>query len=898
MPPEPVEPAGDPATSRITAPLPTEEQERAAEAVPPAMREKGRGEAIGRYLALEVLGRGGMGVVYAAYDPELDRKVAIKVVAVTPSGTARQERQARLMREAQAMARVAHPNVVAVHDVGATEDGVFVAMDLVDGTTLKRWIQAEPRSMPEVLRAFVEAGRGLVAAHAAGLVHRDFKPENVMVGRGGRVMVTDFGLARLTDDPSPPPLPVAEPARPSPLESDVTRAGAVVGTPLYMSPEQFTGALPDERSDQFSFCAALYWGLCRQRAFEPEQLRAHALGFNAPHAPPPSMRPFPADRRVPVRVRRALERGLQLRPEDRFPGMAALLAELYPLLQRRARAPALGIAAGAVAVAVVAGAVLQRQWTLRAERCTGGPALLAPAWSRPVHEKLRARMGQVAGESAQQQFDRAAAALEAYARSWLAMHRDACEATALRGEQSEAALQLRMQCLDTRLKELQSLTALLAGADAPMAGQTVDAALGLTSVRSCADVTALASVAPLPTEPAARQEAEAIQAELADANALRLAGDYRRALGRAEGAAARAASLRSRPLEAQALYLRGMLEERVGRAGDGERTLAAAVHAADAARDDALRTRAAFRMVFVTSQDSRAAEAHLWEAEARAALERLGGNPELEGELLNASGALLVSEGKANEGLEAYRRGLALLESALGKDSSKRLVTLANVGSVEVQLGQRKEGVPHLEEAIAGLERLRGPDHPTLSSALSRLAEGLSELGEAARAERAADRALQIARARFGPDHSRVTSALDLKATVLQNGRRFDEAIAVYRESLAIKQRTLRPDHPDLAVSREGIGQSLLSLGRTREAAAELELALKLGGSEPSLRAEARFALARALWALGKNRARARELSTGARADYQAAGRPEKASEVQRWMEARDAEEQAAAGER
>src|SRR4051812_42620440 len=164
MPFRPVDPAGDPATLRIPMPMPTAEQERAAEAVPPALRDKGRGEPIGRYLALGVLGRGGMGVVYAAYDPELDRKVAIKVVAVTPSGTARQERQARLLREAQAMARVAHPNVVAVHDVGATEDGVFVAMDLVDGTTLKRWIQATPRAPLEVLRAFVEAGRGLVAA--------------------------------------------------------------------------------------------------------------------------------------------------------------------------------------------------------------------------------------------------------------------------------------------------------------------------------------------------------------------------------------------------------------------------------------------------------------------------------------------------------------------------------------------------------------------------------------------------------------------------------------------------------------------------------------------------------------------------------------------------------------
>ncbi|HVE86154.1 MAG TPA: serine/threonine-protein kinase, partial [Myxococcales bacterium] len=307
----------EPATSRITAPLPSE-GEGAPEPLPPAVREKARGDAIGRYLALKIIGRGGMGVVYAAYDPELDRKVAIKLVAVTPSGTTRQQRQARLMREAQAMARVAHPNVVAVHDVGVTEDGVFVAMDLVQGDTLKRWLQAQPRQPLEVLRAFVEAGRGLVAAHAAGLVHRDFKPENVLVSTGGRVMVTDFGLARLVsgDGEISLPPPIAEPARQRALDKDVTRTGAVLGTPQYMSAEQFAGAAPDERSDQFSFCAALYFGLFRERPFDPDQMRAHALGLD--FAPPASpVRPVPQDRRVPARVRRALERGLQLRPEDR-----------------------------------------------------------------------------------------------------------------------------------------------------------------------------------------------------------------------------------------------------------------------------------------------------------------------------------------------------------------------------------------------------------------------------------------------------------------------------------------------------------------------------------------------------------------------------------------------------
>ncbi|HVE84598.1 MAG TPA: tetratricopeptide repeat protein, partial [Myxococcales bacterium] len=566
--------------------------------------------------------------------------------------------------------------------------------------------------------------------------------------------------------------------------------------------------------------------------------------------------------------------------------MAALLAELEPALQRRARAPAMAAAAGVAVLAVAAGAVFQRQWSLRAERCTGGPALLAPAWGQPVRERLQARLSEVAGDNGRRQFDRAAAALDAYAQGWLAMHRDACEATALRGEQSEAALQLRMECLGTRLRELQSLTALLSTADAPMAGQAVDAALGLTSVRSCADVAALAGVAPLPAEPAARKEAEAIRSQLADANALRLAGDYRRALEQAEGASARASSLRSRPLEAQALYLRGLLEERVGRARDGEKTLVAAANASDAARDDALRAKVASRLVYVASQTDRYPEGHLWESVARAALERAGGSPELEGELLNSGGALLAAEGRMPEALEAYRRGLALLESALGKDSSKRVLALANVGTVEQRLGHFKEAVAHLREGIAGIERLRGPDHPTLLGPLSTLGEALSEVGELGAAEQAADRAVQLARARFGPEHARVTFALDWKATVLQNEGKFEDAIAVYRESLAIKERTLRPNDPDLTHSHDGIGQSLLGLGRAREAAAELEKALALGETEPTPRGDTRFALARALWALGRDKARARALAIQARADYVAGNRLEKARGVDHWLEA------------
>ncbi|HYU15683.1 MAG TPA: protein kinase, partial [Candidatus Acidoferrum sp.] len=222
------------------------------------------GAAVGRYLVQGRLGVGGMGVVYAALDPELGRKVALKLlrsdaVSAADLSTVRE----RLLREAQAMARLAHPNVVAVFDVGGVGDQIFVAMELVEGETLARWLRAAPRPISEVVEAFVQAGQGLAAAHAAGLVHRDFKPENVLVGLDGRVRVGDFGLARSTLAPSAPeeaiePGAERETHRLATASAPLTRSAALAGTPFYMAPEQFRGESIDARTDQFSFCVALH----------------------------------------------------------------------------------------------------------------------------------------------------------------------------------------------------------------------------------------------------------------------------------------------------------------------------------------------------------------------------------------------------------------------------------------------------------------------------------------------------------------------------------------------------------------------------------------------------------------------------------------------------------------
>ncbi len=279
-------------------------------------------EKIGRFVIDGPIGAGAMGIVFAAHDVDLGRKVALKVMRQGPTASA--EEQARLIREARALARLAHPNVVGIHETGTHDGQVFIAMEYVPGPTLEAWLAAGTRGWAEVLGAFVQAGRGLAAAHAAGLVHRDFKPANVILGDDGRARILDFGLVRalggaveLSADS------VQIPRMASVLERSLTRGGAIIGTPAYMAPEQIEGLRADARTDQFGFCVALYEGLYRKRPFAGDrwfELTASVLGGQ--------VRPPPADTAVPAWIFEVLRRGLAVDPAARWPSMNILLDTL------------------------------------------------------------------------------------------------------------------------------------------------------------------------------------------------------------------------------------------------------------------------------------------------------------------------------------------------------------------------------------------------------------------------------------------------------------------------------------------------------------------------------------------------------------------------------------------
>jgi Tol biopolymer transport system component/predicted Ser/Thr protein kinase len=314
------------------------------------------GTRLGKYLIVQQLGAGGMSTVWDARDIELDRRVALKLLTAG-------DHRARMLREARAMARLRHPNVLTVFDAETLAGRDVIVMELIDGASLATWL-GRPHSHDEIVSALLAAGRGLAAAHAAGIIHRDFKPHNVLLDVSGRIVVTDFGLARAAgealeptsraapiacdpgecrDRSSPPPLGSAP--TPGALDVTLTATGAVLGTPAYMAPEQMSGAIADARTDQFSFCVALWEALSGERPFPGETMSeiAGALALGVPRAP----------ERVPRRLRHLLARGLARDPAARWPSLGALLAAIERAW-RRPRRIAIGIATGLALLAVVA----------------------------------------------------------------------------------------------------------------------------------------------------------------------------------------------------------------------------------------------------------------------------------------------------------------------------------------------------------------------------------------------------------------------------------------------------------------------------------------------------------------------------------------------------------------
>ncbi|MET0405930.1 MAG: serine/threonine-protein kinase, partial [Cystobacter sp.] len=667
----------------------------------------------GRYTVLEVLGEGGMSVVLAAYDVQLDRRVAIKLLRHAPHQPEDDARsELRMVREAQAMARLKHPNVVAVYDSGRLEDGsFFIAMEYVEGQTLRQWRKEQSRGWRDVLGTFLDAGHGLAAAHAAGLIHRDFKPDNVLVGRDGRVLVTDFGVARTGAQDECPPLPA--PIRPGAWDSKLTLSGFVVGTPRYLAPELLRGEPADARSDVFSFCVALYEALCDQPVFQGESdLERGKSRLEGRINPPPA--------HLPAWVMRSVLQGLSADPGQRPPTMSALLHSLAedPEVRRREwRGRLKRIAAGVVLAGVaVVGWMQQRA---QAPICGNLEQELVGVWDDPVRQRVRQSLEGTRLAYAPATTERVFSTLDDYTRTWLRQRTAACEGLHPEaGEQPRGLAVLQEYCLERARGRLRALTELLGrGSDAELVTRAVEAARGLPPLAYCEDARVLTAAVPPPEDPGVRARAETLQREVDRLEALYEAGKYAEGITFGEALLPRVAEVPYPPLRARTLYQLAQNLEGAGEFKRAEARVREVIPLAAEGRDDALHARAwGLLTLLLGDRQGRyddqglalitaAAAARTEDALARA-------------EALNALGTWWNGQSHYDEAQACFESAMALWQQVRGPRHPYVAGFRINLGIALLERGSYEEALENIVAAQDIWEEVLGPEHPYLVHAL------------------------------------------------------------------------------------------------------------------------------------------------------------------------------------
>ena len=796
-----------------------------------------RGVTLGRYVVLQPVGSGGMGVVYAAYDPELDRKIAVKVLR----DVGEVHRQ-RMLREGRAMARLSHPNVITVHDVGTVEGRPYVAMEFVDGETLASWQVDEPKPWRRVLELYLAAGEGLAAAHAAGLVHRDFKPANVLVGRDGRVRVTDFGLARPERDKTEQAAPDSIVSTEAAVTLSLTRTGAIVGTPAYMSPEQYDLRTADARSDQFSFCVALFEGLYGHRPYQ-----GRSMAELAAHISRGAIR-MPEDHRgVPRRILDTLRRGLSVQPDDRFPGMTELLAQL----RRDPAASWRRLAVVATPVVVLGTGVAML--ALRDDApCRDARARLGEAWDDSRREQARSAFAAATSAFSSDAWASVSLALDEHAAAWIAGWTDACEATHVRHEQSEQLLDLRMLCLSERRAQLSALSGVLAEADEAVVTRAVDAVHALPSADGCADIEALTAPVPPPADPTVLARVRELQAELARADVLHSATGAFQESGRiARAVADEAANLGYAPLQARALHRLATVVEPAQAQDAWTRTFDVAL----AARDDRVAARCAIELFALAADDPRReAEASAWLQVSESLARRLD-DEEITIRLLEKRALRAGRRGEHDEGLQLAREVVRRVEALEGPGHPRLAVALGNLGQVLQHAGDLHAALVAQRRALAIDETTRGSEHPDVSFSLNNVAAVHIAKGEYREAIPLLERAVGIRERAFGPEHPRLLSALQNLAESLRGVGRFDEAEALFRRALAIAEARSGGDDPQRARLLSDLGSTAYYRGDAETARELYERALTIHVEhDPAaiMTAVARYNLGEALEALDR----------------------------------------------
>ncbi len=834
---------------------------------------------VGRFAILRKLGQGGMGVVFLAYDEQLDRKVALKLLRRARDP---QRSRARLTREAQALARLSHPNVVGIHEIGEHDGQVYIAMEYVRGQTLRRWLEASPRTWREVLAVLLQAGRGLEAAHAAGLVHRDFKPDNVLVGDDGRVRVVDFGLVRVDEHAT------IESIQDSSLEASLslsgeralgrslTLSGSVLGTPMYMPLEQQQGGTADALGDQYSFCFTAWETLHGQRPFAGDthsQLVAaqQAMQLREPPSRPRALTP-------PRSLRLDLERGLDCDPARRWPNLSVLLARLEAALAPRRRTTTAMLGVGVIGATLALG--LAAAWTEAREQplCEIGPELLAGSWDADAAADVQRSFAATKLPYATSAEHLVRAKLDAWSSEWLDVQRRACVATRVDKVASEQLLDRHRVCLSELQAEFDGVVAILRTADARVVERSAVLIDRLPDPHACERAAVLDSIAAgrsAGSDPALLAARE----QLGRARALRLAG-------RADEAAARGRSVQTSTTdpallrEAEAEL--GLVELAFGREPgvrartvDRLRALAGeAERAGDAWFGAQLRTTLA--EVAADKLESPKFERWLLD-DARVALGRVDADEHrlawlsfAEARVAQHDGALELAITRYTELLEqADARGWSNLASAVSlqlafahdsrgeldrasagyADARTRALAVFGEGhphlaDVDLALAQHELALGRTEQAGALLDRAEAilitAPGPTLARAKVEAARAhlAAQEGRWDAALALVESALTISTRELGRDHEETARLHELRATLRFFVGDLAGALGDYEHARRVFERRFDPGHETLVLVWANLGDTLLALGHRQEAQRAFEeslahLDLELGRTHP-----------------------------------------------------------------
>ena len=756
------------------------------------------GDRLGRYAIVGIIGAGSMGVVYRAEDPELERALAIKVIPTPDRGEGRD----RAAREGRALARLAHPNVLTVLDVGVQDNAVWIATELVDGPNLDAWLAAEPRSVEAILATFADVAAALASAHAADLVHRDVKPANIFVGTDGRVRLGDFGLAHL----GAAPVTAALDDENVPLDA-LTQTGAVVGTPRYMAPEQLAGETVDGRADQFALCVALYHALWHRFPFAGEDLptvRDHVLQGDL--APPPM------GTAVPSRVRAAIVRGLSRSPDDRFASMAALRTELLQPRRRR------WVVGGILAVGLTAVAAL---WGIdtQPDPCDDPTAALGEAWSDARREQVRQRYAESELPYAAAAGREAEAAFDDFADAWTTTYATACEASPDDPRRFDATL----ACLGRQRTQAATLGGLLAQADDTLIAKTSAAVGRLPKPADCETADAL------PDDPDQRAALAEIETELAELTALEQAGLYDEGLVRARALAVTAEDLDHLPTRAEVQLLLGVFAREAGAAEEAEAAYQAAVHAAESSGRDSAAARGLAGLVFVVgAQRHRYEDTDALIRQAEAMLQRAGNPPRLLAQLQEAIGAVALQRADHDRAQAAYEKALALRTEEHGPESLRLAYALNNLGAVAAGRGEHEAAAERFEQALALYELHLGSEHPDVGDVLTNLGAMYRAQHRFDDARSALKRALAVREVTVGPDDPNTGAVLGNLGNVHLFEGDYAGAVELYRQALAIYEQDPDANAKFLGDTHDALGAAFGYLGDRVQAIEHLRHALDL----------------------------------------------------------------------